>query len=804
MVSIFFFFVAVLGPLLLPAYAATTKVFLKDGRILEGKMAQLEKVDERAEDVGRTKSRLIVVLDDGLRYVYFPKYNIHRDSVPEGTREPLETFRTGLSFSRDGRPLQILGEYDWTVPFDRFGRRLLTLNHFGGAEFATQAITELTPRYVRARGIRLNNSPFVWDMRLATNSLPRSQITPILMNQVNPEDVDDRIRLVRFYIQGSLYEEAVEELDQILNDWQDDPEVKRSTTQIRRVIRQQMFQRRIDELELRWKSGQYELVKRFLVALEKNEDLPEQLYMSVRRMQQRYDDFEKKRGDLVTQLKSLHDNLPEQEKDDRVPGILQEIEAELSLNTIDRLSNFQLYAKDENITDSEKLAMGITGWFAGPNADNRRLTVAASLPETRSLAVEFLLSGNETARQKDLLERLRALESSRPDLLARILSYVKPPKDISDTPPERPGFYRFQVDNPLQDSIEKYEYVVQLPPEYDPNRRYPVIMTLNGLSQSPEMQIDFWSGVWRGEARVGHGARNGYIVVAPNWNPLKLLEYDFSAAAHAAVLFTLKDAFHRFSVDTDRVYLTGHGIGGTACWDIALAHPDLWAGAIPFNAVASKYIVAYQNNLQHVPFYLVSGELEGIFNYSKFDLNATVYNRYLARQLRPFEVTVVRFIGRGEEGFSDEILNVFQWMSFHRRNFAPLEFESSSMRPWDYYFWWVELGNLNRDAAEFVRDPVFWPEQGGIPKRMIKVTGKLNKAANTVQVDVGPKLRNVLVFLSPEMVDFNNKATVRVNGANYHPPGGFIEPDIETILRDVKTRGDRLHPFWAVLKNPRL
>ena len=38
-----------------------------------------------------------------------------------------------------------------------------------------------------------------------------------------------------------------------------------------------------------------------------------------------------------------------------------------------------------------------------------------------------------------------------------------------------------------------------------------------------------------------------------------------------------------FSIDTDRVFLSGHGVGGDAVYDIGLAHPEHWAGVIgPF------------------------------------------------------------------------------------------------------------------------------------------------------------------------------------------------------------------------------
>ena len=54
----------------------------------------------------------------------------------------------------------------------------------------------------------------------------------------------------------------------------------------------------------------------------------------------------------------------------------------------------------------------------------------------------------------------------------------------------------------------------------------------------------------------------------------------------------LRDACKRFSIDIDRVFLSGHSMGGDAAWDIGLAHPDLWAGVIPIVAAADKYVNA--------------------------------------------------------------------------------------------------------------------------------------------------------------------------------------------------------------------
>jgi hypothetical protein len=46
------------------------------------------------------------------------------------------------------------------------------------------------------------------------------------------------------------------------------------------------------------------------------------------------------------------------------------------------------------------------------------------------------------------------------------------------------------------------------------------------------------------------------------------------------------------------------------------------------------------------------------------------------------------------------------------------------------------------------------------------------------------------VWLSPDLIDFDRRITFGRERIE-------IAPDVEVILWDVLTRGDRQHPFWA-------
>ena len=128
-------------------------------------------------------------------------------------------------------------------------------------------------------------------------------------------------------------------------------------------------------------------------------------------------------------------------------------------------------------------------------------------------------------------------------------------------------------------------------------------------------------------------------------------------------------------------------------------------------------------------------------------------------------------------------------MGRFRRDFFPREFTCSTMRQWDNFFWYVELEGMPPRA---MIDPVDWPPPSGT--RASEVTGRI---LDTNGVNITAGTLAATVWLSPEMVDFSQRAFIVVNGGRVNNREPFLEPNLETLLEDVRTRGDRQHPFWA-------
>ncbi|MCG8652419.1 MAG: alpha/beta hydrolase, partial [Pirellulales bacterium] len=308
----------------------------------------------------------------------------------------------------------------------------------------------------------------------------------------------------------------------------------------------------------------------------------------------------------------------------------------------------------------------------------------------------------------------------------------------------------------------------------------------------PEQQIAWWAGqefVPDLKSRNGHASRHGFIVVAPVWSRSTQRAYEYTPREHQRVLVCLRDAMRRTSIDADRVFLAGHGEGGTAAWDIALSHPDLWAGMISLSGSPSvkRTVPHYEPNSRYLPLYLVMGEVDG----NRAD--GTLIDDYMSFQ---HNAMVVMYRGRGREYFFDEMPRLFEWMQLpaHRRQDPPREIDTATMRRGDQFFWWLELGELKPDVAI---DPILWDQAKRI--RAGKVSGMIGEG-NQIRVSSGPTDR-FIVWLRPQPgINMNERIVIR-SGRSGRKTVEF-DGSLDVLLEDARTRADRKRPFWMRISVP--
>ncbi len=780
--SLFAVFVA--SPL--QSEGAQTRVVMKDGRLFIGAIFPAKSVVETTEskkerDSSPIQSEKIVVVDDQLRRIYVPKNNI-ADLIDDESGAALEVFKVRQRVDENpAKKIAILGSYRATSDFDEFGRRTIMTNGIP----IVQGITEIAPTYVRVQGLTHN-----LDMRLSPYSIPRKTLTALIRKSIDAQTLEDRLRVYQFYVQASLYEQAAEELQEIIDDFQKDEANNDKLDVALRLVRQLAAQRLLDELELRRASGQHKRVKELLASFEADRASPEKI-QAIRRMRREYEEEDKRRAQIVERLQQLLDGVEDPELKKDASLIFAEIVKELNSNTLGRFAAFEQAEQDGSLDDSQKLAIGLSGWLVGNVATDKRLEIAVSLYKTRRLTRRFLLEDRPAQRQ-EIWDEIRAEEASSPEQISRILATMKPPKSPPRSSRETP--YQYELEVPSFQEGKTFTYCVQLPPEYDPNRKYPTIVSLHGERSTPVQQLNWWCGPWTEKTnaqgkktyeRYGQASRFGYIVVAPKWTEFGQT-YDYSATACAAVLYCLRDASRQFSIDSDRVYLSGFQSGGEVAWDVALAHPDLWAGVMPICGAATYLTPLLKRNAEYVPVYAVGGELDG----GKLAASSETLDWGMDLS-SPFDMTYVQFKGRGAEPFSEETTRMFEWMKTRSRRFySPDERVVYSIRPWDNFFWSAELFDFPEKS---MIDPLFAGQRGH--NYRASKTEFFKIVDNSLRVRSSAD-RGVL-FLSPELLDFDRKMEVVFNGRKLTPQNGRVPASARVMLEDARTRCDRQHPFWA-------
>ena len=763
--------------------AASQTLLLKDGRTLEGRYAELSSVAENPlspkTPAGEVPLTPLLVIDDGLRRTY-----IHSNQV----REILEqnsgrNVRINLwqPVAERGGGVGRIGTAVRITPFDEFGRRIYEMQSTEGLLSVVQGITQITPLYTKVQGLMGGPRPIVWDMRIATSSIPRETLSHILSTSVRKDDMEGRLQIVRLYLQSERYRDAGAELEQILKDFPERQDLQQDIRQLRQLGARLILK----EIQLRGEAGQHQLARRLLEQFP-GEAVSGETLAQVREVLDKYAIEDQHRQNLIDELNAQVTQIADENGRRLAEGFVKEIAAEVNEDAIKRLASFERLADDAAMKPEQKVALAISGWLVGANQATDNFQAAVTLAHVRDLVVKYL---REPLAEKrfPIAKELTDTEGATVERVAQILKLMKPPLDVPQEAERGPRLYELTA--PGLPGANDSRYLVQLPPEYDPLRHYPTIVALSDAGVKPEQMLDFWAGPVdesKGSERLGQATRHGYITVAVDWRESHQSSYDYSAREHHAVLGAVRDACRRFAVDTDRVFLTGHGIGGDAAWDVAIAHPDVWAGVIPVVALADRYVGRYAKNADYLAWYVIAGELDG----DKLSHNARELDRYF-RQYS--DVTVVEYLGRGFEPYGDEIQRLFDWMGRRRRT-APKELDCVSMRPWDNFFWWLEAEGL---PAKAMVAPGNWP-----PPRGARPTRLEGKRLVTNKVSVSVQAERATVWLSPELVDFSQPLVVEVNNRPISPRDRKVRPDLSVLLEDVRTRGDRQHPFWAKLSTP--
>lgn len=164
-------------------------------------------------------------------------------------------------------------------------------------------------------------------------------------------------------------------------------------------------------------------------------------------------------------------------------------------------------------------------------------------------------------------------------------------------------------------------YRLFVPKDYDANRKYPLVLFLHGAGErgdDNEKQLlhpDVLNLV-----TAKHAAKHPCFVVAPqcpagakwvdvNWWQKPHHQTPDKPAESARLTLELLDALAKqYSIDANRIYVTGLSMGGYGTFDLLVRRPDYFAAAVPLCGGADD---ARAKDFAHVPLWIFHGDKDG-------------------------------------------------------------------------------------------------------------------------------------------------------------------------------------------------
>jgi predicted esterase len=754
--------------------AGAGEVKLKNGMVLHGTPSDIESllVGSHKADRGPITIYPILMVSSPLKRYFIPtrqKETVNKDvdlSRSEGFKLPQHKRPGG------GRIIaSVQGVVEKPRPFDEWGRRTVKLKMESGETPVIQGVTLITPEYLKIIALNFN-----WETAIATSSVPLESLDAMLRRATDGNNPDDRLKVARFYIQAGFYGAARRELDAIREKF---PELAATVDQAQITLTQALAQEAANELKLRRAAGQH----RFVYEFSKNfpaTNVAAPILREVHDIALEYERAFERAERARALLGELQGELSSDPRVKEIAPLRAELSERLTYSSLDRLDAFFKLAADSQLKPEEKLALALSGWIVGSANAITELDQALRLWQARYLILDYLRTEPDAeVERRSILEKLGALEGTGPERIAQLLALLPPTLEAPATAAGDP--VRIQIDSPKPDGPTAYW--VSLPLEYHVDHSYPLIVALHGETGTPQQELrGFWAG---SDEQAGQSERHGYVVIAPEYvSNSDLKSYDYGSQSHQIVLDSIRDARRRFSVDSDRVYLAGHGMGADAAWDMGLALPHLFAGIIPINGAIDRFSKYYLENGRQLPIYAVNGELDR-------DLVTRNGPSLMEMIQQNFDLIYAEYDGAGPDPYYSEIHSLFEWMSKLRRPPPPRQVTAKTLRESDNRFFWYEFSGL---PGQF--QGIDWVKEKHRAIRAMAVSATITPG-NTLRIASGAARHRLWLARGEDLVDFDKRLKVDVNGRMRF--NDFVKPDTQAMLEHVRVTGDRQQLYWAVL-----
>ncbi|WP_114752206.1 carboxylesterase family protein [Pleomorphovibrio marinus] len=159
-------------------------------------------------------------------------------------------------------------------------------------------------------------------------------------------------------------------------------------------------------------------------------------------------------------------------------------------------------------------------------------------------------------------------------------------------------------------------YAIFLPGDFDETKRYPLVIMLHGAGSNHRLALKRVFGKSNeGDETDVEASRYfqewesvDYIVAAPYARGTA----GYQGIPEQDVYAVLDDVKERFTIDENRIYLTGLSMGGGGTLWLGLTKPDIWAAIAPVCPAPPQGSQELAPNAQHLPVHFFHGDADPV------------------------------------------------------------------------------------------------------------------------------------------------------------------------------------------------
>jgi pimeloyl-ACP methyl ester carboxylesterase len=254
----------------------------------------------------------------------------------------------------------------------------------------------------------------------------------------------------------------------------------------------------------------------------------------------------------------------------------------------------------------------------------------------------------------------------------------------------------------------------------------------------------------------------------------------------------------RLHLDPDRIYVTGHSMGGHLSWRSAIYLGDRWGAVAPMSGGYDYVETQEVFPLVNIPGYATFGRQEP-YNINKFNLKIRDWMTQ-----HHYDWQLVEKPG-GHEIYRDELPKVARFLLAHPRDlYRPRVFAAGGAKvaydtpdkndKWPQPHQWNPERPLPYATFGWIRlQPL---PDGSLPPKAKQRLWAVNRGHNRIEI-TSQQVRRLRIYLHPRMVDFERPIAIVANGRSVWAQR--VTPSLETMLELVREFDDPGRIFHAAV-----